>query len=440
MIHILNSILWAIATVLILFSGFYFTFNLKFVQFRFKEMFNNLFNYQGKKKGITPIQSFMMTLASRIGVGSIAGVAFSIYIGGVGSIFWMWITAFLLASNTFAETVLGIVYRTRESDGIYRGGPSYYMRKGLNMPVLGGIYAIIILFSYVGGFVSIQSNTITKSLSVISDIKPIYIGFIISIITAFVIYGGVKSIVKVTEKIVPIMSIFYIGIAFFVMVNNIKLIPGIFLLIIKGAFNFKSATAGVITPFIIGIQRGIFSNEAGLGTGSITSSTSSTDSSPTQGYIQIIGIYVTTLLICTSTVIIVLTSPYQSLNYSDLNGIEIAQFAFNYHLGSIGGIMIFIAILFFSFVTILTGYYDGESSLKYFFNNKKIKPIYIYMLKIVSILVLFAGCITPSTIIWEFVDMLVALLAITNIYALLSLRKVVKYELDYYNLKKSGKM
>lgn len=440
MVQILNSVFWAVATALIIMSSLYFSINLGFIQFKFKEMFSNLFKEKENEKGITPIQSFIVTLASRIGVGSIAGVAFSIYFGGIGSIFWMWMTSFLLATNTFSETVLGVVYRTKDSDGIYRGGPPYYMRKGLNMPILGGIYAIIILFSYVGGFVSIQSNTITKSLMVIGNVKPIYVGIVISIITAIVIYGGIKSIVKVTEKIVPFMSLFYIGVAFWIALKNITLLPVIFVSIIKEAFNFKSATIGTLTPFIIGIQRGIFSNEAGLGTGSITSSTSATDSPASQGYIQMLGIYVTTLLICSSTVIIVLTSPYQTVSYSDVNGIEIAQFAFKYHLGDVGTIILFVTILFFSFVTILTGYYDGESSLKYFFKEKETKPIYIFILKIVSVFVLFIGCITPSTLVWEFVDLLVALLAITNIYALLSLRKIVKEELDYYNMRKSGKM
>lgn len=438
MIHIMSSILWAIATTFIIVSSIYFTIDLGFIQFRFKEMFKNLFNKKTKDKGISPIQSLMMTLASRIGVGSIAGVALAIYLGGVGSIFWMWVTAFLASTDTFCETVLGIIYRVKDGDNIYRGGPSYYIRNGLGKKKIAALYAIIVLFSYIGGFVGIQANTITKSLGVISDVNPVVVGLIICLITSLIIYGGVKSIAKVTEKLVPIMTLFYISIAFLVILTNASKIPEIFSSIFQSAFNFKSFTTGFVTTFIVGIQRGIFSNEAGLGTGSITSSTSSTNSPTSQGYIQMLGIYITTLLICTSTAIIILTSPYQSLILNDVNGIEITQFAFQYHLGDAGSILVFISILFFSFSTILTGYYDGESCLKFFF--KDIKEIYLYILKIVSLIILFFGSIISSTLLWKFVDILVALLAIVNIYALISLKDQVRYELDYYNRKKYDKM
>ena len=182
----------------------------------------------------------------------------------------------------------------------------------------------------------------------------------------------------------------------------------------------------------------MFSNEAGLGTGSITSSTSSTDSSVSQGYIQMLGIYVTTILICTATVIIIMCSDYTTLSLNDVNGIEITQYAFRYHLGNIGDILLFISVLLFSYTTILTGYYDGESSLKYFFKN--VKNIYLIILKIVSLFVLFLGCVLSSEKLWSFVDIMMSLLAIINIYALISLRKNVKEELEYETIKKCDKI
>ena len=200
------------------------------------------------------------------------------------------------------------------------------------------------------------------------------------------------------------------------------------------AFNIKAVGFGFLSTLIIGIQRGIFSNEAGLGTGSITSSTSSTDSPVSQGYIQMLGIYVTTLLICTATAIIVMTSNYDTLTFMDINGIELTQNAFRYHLGSFGDILLFVSILLFSFTTILTGYYDGESSLKYFCD--KISMKYLIMLKIISLMVLFLGCVLSSTAIWTFVDIFTALLALINIYALFKLKKDVLYELNHYNNKK----
>ena len=227
------------------------------------------------------------------------------------------------------------------------------------------------------------------------------------------------------------MTILYLSVAIFIAIKNITLIPGIFLNIIKSAFNVKAFGVGVLSTLIIGIQRGIFSNEAGLGTGSITSSTSNTNSAVSQGYIQMLGIYITTLLICTATAIIVLTSNYESMVIPDINGIELTQYAFQYHLGDLGNILLFISILLFSFTTILTGYYDGESSLKYFSDN--VKSTELTILKLISLTVLFLGCILSSSVIWTFIDILTACLAIINIYALWKLKDDVNKEIEYYN-------
>ena len=437
MLEFTNKFFWSMATILILGSGIYFSFYFKFVQFRFKEMFYNLLKKDTNNKGISPIQSFLMTLGSRIGVGSIAGVSLALYLGGPGSIFWMWVSAFLSSSNTFCETVLGIVYREKDGND-YKGGPSYYIRNGLNKSKLGSIYAMIILISFVGGFVGIQGNTITKSLLEFVDIPKFVIGIILVFLVSIIVFGGLKRIASFSEKMVPFMSILYIGIAVFVIFKNISLIPSIFKLIIISAFKLKSAYGGLIGSLIIGVQRGIFSNEAGLGTGSITSSTSSTDSSVSQGYIQMLGIYVTTLLICTATAIIVMTSNYTELSLIDVNGIEITQHAFKYHLGNFGNVLLFVSVLLFSFTTILTGYYDGESSLKYLFH--KVNKIHLIFLKVISLLLLFLGCIIPSETLWSFVDILMSLLAIINIYALFKLKGVVNQEFRYYNMKKYGKI
>ncbi len=437
MIHIFNSILWAIASILIVSSGLYFTHALHFIQFQFKEMFHNLFQ-NSDHKGITPIQSLMLSLASRIGVGSIAGVALAIYLGGIGSIFWMWVSAFLGAASTFAESVLGMIYREKDGENLYKGGPAYYIKKGLGKPKLGSLYAFLVLLSYIGGFVGIQANTITKSLNVLTPVDPFIVGIGICLITSIIIYGGVKVISKVTDKLVPIMTFFYLSIAFYILCKNITQIPNLLLLIIKSAFNFRSFTSGFLASLIVGMQRGIFSNEAGLGTGSITSSTSNTKIPARQGYIQMLGIYITTLLICTATAIIILTSNYQELILEDVNGIEITQYAFQYHLGNFGSIAVFISILLFSFSTILTGYYDGESCLKYFIHN--ISKKHLLLLKIISLVVLFTGAIASSNFLWNVVDILVAFLAIINIYALFHLKSEVKQELDYYKKRKYDKI
>lgn len=420
---LINKILWLVATLLLVSSGIYFTIKLNFIQFRIKDMLKNIFSKE-KEKGIKSYETLMMVLAGRIGVGSIAGVALAIHLGGIGSIFWMWVIAIVSASNSYVETVLGILYQEKDYDNIYKGGPSYYLKNGLNKKILGGIYALLIILSYVGGFLSIQSNTITKSINQITYVSPILIGLIISVVTMVIIFGGIRRIASFSSKVVPFMIIGYILIALYCCITNIYLIPDIFVNIIKSAFHFDSFFSGFLPTLIIGIQRGIFSNEAGLGTGAIASSTVNTTNSVKQGYIQMIGVYITTLLICTSTALIILTSDYTTLNLKDVNGIEITQYAFTYHLGNVGSYLIFISIILFSFTTILTGYYDGESSLKYFF--KSIKNIYLIILKVLTILVLFIGCLIKASSIWLFVDILVALEAIINIYALFMLRKDVE--------------
>ena len=395
MLNFINKIVWLIATISIVISSLYFSMKLKFLQLKIKTIFSCLVS-KTKTDEIKPFNVLMITLAGRIGVGSIAGIALCIYIGGIGSIFWLWIMTFFSAILAYVETVLGGVYK--EKDGkFYKGGPSYYLKNGLGKKKLGGIYAILIII-------------------------------IIVIITSFIIFGGLTKISDVTSKIVPVMGVFYLLITIYIIIINISSIPNIFLSIVSEAFNFKSFYSGFLTSFVVGIQRGIFSNEAGLGTGSIASSIS--DINPVkQGYIQILGVYITSLIICTSTAFIILTSNYLQPVFNDLNGIEITGYAFSYHLGKLGDIFIFISILLFSFSTILTGYYYGESSLKYFFST--IKSKYLYILKVFTLIILFLGCILSSNLLWKIVDILVALLAIINIYAMFNLRNTVFNETNY---------
>lgn len=433
MVMFIKNLIWLYVTILIIIIGIYFTFSLKYIQFDFKNMFKNL-KQKNDKRSISQLESLMIVLAGRIGVGSISGVALAIYYGGPGTIFWMWIIGLLALPITFAETTLGSKYREMDESNIYKGGPPYYIKKGLKKRKLAGVYAILIIFSYIGGFLTIQSNTITKSINYIISINPLIIGSIITFITYLIIKGGIKKIADFSTKIVPLMILLYIMCATYIGIKNIDMLPTILKNIITGAFNIKSGISAFISMVLIGIERGIFSSEAGVGTGAIASSTSSVKYSAIQGYVQMIGVYVTTFLVCTSTALIILTSNYSSLSFNDLNGIELAQYSFNYHLGPIGVIIMFISICLFSFSTILSGYYDGESSLKYFSNNTKTK---VQILKVITLLVLFFGCIITSNLLWNFIDLIVGVLALINLYAVFILRNDVNSE--YKKYKKSEK-
>lgn len=412
MIILLNKFCWAIATALIVLLGIYFTWKLKGIQFNVRAMIESFKKKKGDKNGISPVSSLMMVLAGRIGVGSIAGVALAIYIGGVGSVFWMWVIAFIAASSTFIETVLGIKYKEHDEGNIYKGGPSYYMKNGLGLKKLGSLYAVIVLIAYIGGFLGIQSNTIVKSFDSIFSAPTIVIAAIICLFTAIVIFGGVSKIVNVTNKLVPTMTILYVGIALIIVLKNISLFPTVLLSIFKDSFHIKSFFSAFLPTMIVGIQRGIFSNEAGLGTGSLASSTTSDSDAVRNGFVQVVGIYITTLLICTSTAFVILTSNYNTISFHDINGIEITQYAFTYHLGNLGNYIVFGSIILFSFSTILTGYYYGESCLKYFFS--KLHPRLLFLLKTSAISVVFLGCFLSPTILWNLVDIFVAFLAMIN--------------------------
>ncbi len=423
MLKIIDSILWAIATVLMVYSGIYFTYKLKFVQFNFKEMFKNIIKKEDN--AISPFESLMMVLGGRIGVGSIAGIALAIYLGGTGSIFWMWIIGIISAANSFAETTLGVKYQEKDNN-LYKGGPSYYIKNGLNNKKLGKFYALIIVISQVFGFLSIQANTITNSI----NFNPVISGLVITLIAFIIINKSTKQLFNISSKLVPIMTLIYILASIFIIINNIDQIPNLFKSIIFEAFNFKSLGFGVLSSFIVGIQRGIFSNEAGLGTGAIAASTVKTKFPANQGYVQILGIYITTFLVCTATALVILTSDINFLG-NNLNGIEITQNAFIYHLGNIGNIIVILSIILFAFSTILAGFYDAESNLKYLTNKTN-------YLKIVICIILFISSIVPAKTIWEIVNILTALLAIINVYAIIKLKKDVIFELRRY--KECGKM
>jgi len=426
MIKLLTDVLWSTAIVFLLGGGIYFTIKLKFPQLRFKKMIKGLKN--DHEQEVSPFKSLTMSLAARIGVGSLAGIALAIYIGGPGTIFWIWVTSIFTSVNSFCESYLGAKYQEKDEIA-YKGGPAFYIDKGLKNKKLASTYAILIIVSYVIGFMTIQANTITKSLEEYLSVSPIIIGLILALLTGLIIWKGLDNIVSTTSKMVPVMGGAYLITSLVIIFLNLEYLPGLFKTIFESAFNLKSASTGILSTFIIGIQRGIFSTEAGLGSGAIASSTSNVKNKIGLGLVQILGIYFTSFVICTSTAFIILMSDYQTLNLTDINGIELTQYALNYHLGGFGIIFLIISIISFAFSTIIAGYYYGESNLKYLIKN--IKPIHLNILKILTIILLIFGSVTSPTLLWSIVDILVACLAIINMYSLIKMRKEIIF--DYKN-------
>lgn len=422
----LSTILWGIATFLLISCGLYYTLRLNFPQFHFKKIFNSLKKDNNEKESISPFKTLTLALAARIGVGSLAGIALGIYKGGIGVIFWIWVSALITLPNSFVESTLAVMFR--EKDGkYYKGGPAYYINNGLKLKKLSILYAILISFCYLGGFLAIQSNTIAASMNEYLNIPFIVSGLVIAIISYIIISKGLKRIASFTSFLVPIMGILYMIVAIIIIVMNISIIPELIVSIIKEAFNIKALGWGIISSIIIGVQRGVFSSEAGIGTGAVASGTSDTFVPTKQGYLQMLGVYFTSFIVCTSTAIIILTSKIDLNSFTDPNGIEITLQALNSHLGNIGNIVLLFAILAFSFSTIISGYYYGESNLKYL--DKKMNEKKVLIIRICVILILIYGSIAKPSILWSLVDIGVGVLAIINTISMFLLRKEMKNEI-----------
>lgn len=418
-LSIINKLLWGLTTILLATSGIYFSAKLKFLQFNLKKMINGFKSDNNQK--VSPFQSLMLTLGARIGVGSLAGIALAIYLGGPGTIFWVWVSTIIVVPNAYAESFLGVLFHEKK-EGMYTGGPSYYISKGLKMNKLAKIYSLLVFIVYIFGFLTIQSNTIAKSFQNFNGSSQVIVGIIVAILTGLIIFKGQEGIIKISSKMMPFIGFLYVGISLLIIITNIGELPRVLYLIISEAFNIKSMGIGIITPFVIGFQRGIFSNEAGVGTGAIAASVVDNDDSKGQGMIQIAGIYFTSLVLCTLTALIILLSDYNIINFQNINGIEITQYALNYHLGSLGEIILLITIFIFAFSTIISGYYYGESSFNYLIGDKRKNNTY---LKLLTIILLIIGSILKPIIIWNFVDIGIAVMAIINIYAIFKLKDKV---------------
>ena len=373
------------------------------------------------ENGISIKDSLFMSLAAKIGIGSLAGIAFAIYYGGIGTIFWIWIFTFFIAINSFLEKYLSVKYK--ENDGLfYKGGPAYYIKKGLNNKTLSLVYSFVLIFAYIFGFLSIQSNTITILVNNMFCVNKAVVSVIMCVLSGYFIFKGLKSISNLCNKIVPIMSIIYIIIGVIVISINIIDIPNVIINIIKSGLNFRAISGGFVTAFFIGIQKSIFSSEAGIGTGAIASGATSSNNCEKQGYVGIIETYFINFIITTITAFLIILSNYNTTNFININGIELTKYAFSSHLGVFGEIILLVLIILFSFSTIVTGYYYGESNLKNITNSK----IIILILKILTIMLIFVGGISRSNSIWNVVDLFVAILAIINVYSIFKLRKSIE--------------
>lgn len=426
-----NNFLTYILIVMLLGCAIWFSFKTHFIQFRYvKEMIRLLGDstakINGHEKHISSFEAFAISLASRVGTGNLAGVALAITVGGPGAIFWMWVIALLGASSAFVESTLAQLFKIRSKHS-YIGGPAYYMEKGLKKRWMGITFAVLITVTFGFAFNSVQSNTMSAALHNAFHIDPLYSGIAISLLTLAIIFGGVHSIARVSSVIVPVMAIGYIILALFIIITNIYRLPEVIELIIGNAFGWHQALGGGIGAALMqGIKRGLFSNEAGMGSAPNAAATAHVTHPVKQGLIQALGVFTDTLLICSCTAFIILFSNLYGNN--DMDGIELTQAALNSEVGSIGTIYVAVAILFFAYSSILGNYYYGEANIR--FITKKQWTVNLYRI-LVGGMVLFGSLASLETV-WSLADITMALMAICNLIAILLLGKYAFRLLDNY--------
>ena len=436
-----NDFLWTyILIALLLILGAYFTIRTNFVQFRYiKEMFRLLgdgFSKKKEKGSISSFQAFCISTASRVGTGNLAGIALAISVGGPGAIFWMWIIALIGAGSSFVESTLAQIYKEKNKDGSFRGGPAYYMEKGLNKRWMGVLFSILITVAFGLVFNSVQSNTITESFNTAFGANKLVVGIVLTALTAVIIFGGIHRIAKVTEILVPVMALAYIGIAILILILNITEIPSVLKLIIENAFGFKEFAGGTLGgALLMGIKRGLFSNEAGMGSAPNAAATATVTHPVKQGLIQTLGVFTDTLIICSCTAFIILLSGVDYSGPGASTGIKLTQDALSSQIGPFGNIFIAICILLFAFSSIVGNYYYGESNIE-FLSDKK---WFLFAYRAFVILMVFFGSVAKVDLVWNLADVFMGLMAIVNLIAILMLSKFAFAALkDYTDQKRSG--
>lgn len=437
-LDLVNGLLWGkVLIALLIGTGIWFTLRTKFVQIReLPEMIRLLGDGVGantKDNHISSFQAFCISTASRVGVGNIAGIAIAIVLGGPGSVFWMWLIALLGAATGFVESTLGQIYKRPLNEGGFHGGPAYYISYGLKNPFFAGVFSILLSITFGLCFNSVQANTIAASVAVF-NISPFISAIVVSLFTALVIFGGASRIAKVSEYLVPIMASLYILTAVVIIIMNLNHLPHVFSMILDGAFNPQAFGGGFMGAAMMnGIKRGLFSNEAGMGSVPNAAATADALHPAKQGLIQSFGVFVDTLIVCTSTAFIVLiTGDYA---HSGLTGVALVQSNLASQLGSWAPYIMAIFIFMFAFSSIVGNYYYSEINVAHLTSSKTKLNIY----RLVVVALVFIGSIAELSLVWNMADLFMALMALVNIVAILLLGKQAFIALDdYVDQKKRG--
>ncbi|NAW86909.1 alanine/glycine:cation symporter family protein [Photobacterium halotolerans] len=439
----INGLLWGHLLVYLLVAvGIYFTFRLGFIQVRqFRHAISVLKKGKDVESGISSYQVFCTSMAARVGTGNMAGVAVALTVGGPGAIFWMWVMALLGMATAFVESTLAQVYKVKDVDGQYRGGPAYYMEQGLGARWMGTLFSVCLIIAFGLVFNAVQANTITAALNHSFEIDRKYVGLVIVACSAFFIMGGLKSIAQASARIVPVMAVGYLAIACLIVIMNMSELPAAISLIVKSAFGWQEAAAGGVAYTIAqamqsGIARGLFSNEAGMGSAAnvAASATPNPNHPASQGFVQMLGVFADTIVICTASAAMIMLSGVMD-QPDAASGIGLLQQALTNELGSWTTYFMAAAIILFCFTSIIANYSYAETNIMFLNGNTK-KGLFTFRI-IVLAMVLF-GSIASLPVVWNMADASMGMMALINIAALVLLSnlaiKVIKdYELQVKN-------
>ncbi|HFU1361779.1 TPA: alanine/glycine:cation symporter family protein [Citrobacter farmeri] len=441
----INDVLWGSVMIYLLFgAGCWFTWRTGFVQFRYirqvgKSLKNSISPQPG---GLTSFQSLCTSLAARIGSGNMAGVALAITAGGPGAVFWMWVAAIIGMATSFAECALAQLYKERDRHGQFRGGPAWYMARGLGMRWMGVLFAIFLLIAYGLVFNSVQANSVSRALKFAFDFSPIATGIVMAIAALLVIVRGIKGVAQMMQWFVPVMALMWVVTSLVICLINIDQLPDILISIIKSAFGWQEAAGGVAgytlsQAITSGFQRSMFSNEAGMGsTPNAAAAAASWPPHPAaQGIVQMIGIFIDTLVVCSATAMLVLLAG-NGTTYAPMEGIQLVQKAMTVLVGDWGAAFVAVIVILFAFSSIVVNYIYAENNL-YFLNLDNKRTIWI--LRIATCSTVVVGTLLSFPLLWQLADIIMACMAITNLTAILLLSPVVHtLASDYLRQRKLG--
>lgn len=438
LISVVNDFLWTyILIAALLGCAFWFTWRTRAVQFRMlREMVRLLGESTGSADGsrkVSSFQAFAVSLASRVGTGNLAGVATAIAVGGPGAVFWMWIIALFGASSSFVESTLAQLYKRKSKDS-FIGGPAYYMQYGLGKRWMGIIFAILISLTFGLAFNSVQSNTICAAWESAFHMDHTIMGIILTVLTLVIIFGGIRSIAKVSSVIVPIMALGYVALAIIIVLMNIGQVPQVLKLIVNSAFGMNQAIGGAMGAALMqGIKRGLFSNEAGMGSAPNAAAAATTSHPVKQGLIQTLGVFTDTLIVCSCTAFIILFSG-APLDGS-VNGVQLTQMALANEIGGAGNAIIAVTILLLAFSSIIGNSYYCEANIRFITDKKWVLQAFRLC---IGGMVMF-GALTSLDVAWNLADVTMGLMAIVNLVAIVFLGgQAFKLLSHYMKQKKAG--